>query len=148
LEEHLQDNPCLLDDWLRLWDRLRQQGWCRLERRADQRTLCYHFNVPAANLRGATAKAPLPAATTVDELQQRGLLPGQQLFVSKLATIQFIARFPYLLQNDEVFTKTLTRLGWQVNANKLTALWEYSVSDLSTGRWEIKPRRKGEEDEW
>ncbi len=56
-------------------------------------------------------------------------------------------RFPYLLQDDAVLCTTLSRLGWTVENRLKLVLWEYSVGDLISTRWCIKPSKKALESE-
>jgi hypothetical protein len=100
---HLHQNECLTMSWGDVWKKLRDAGWrpSKFSSRGKSET-CYQF----------------PAALTVTEEHfpnSKGqLTPGIHSFYSKLALVQYIARFPYLLQPDKQFIETLKRFGWKV----------------------------------
>lgn len=150
MEAHLVENPCLTEDWAGLWERLQEQGWRRLEDPHTQKTVCYYYDVRFSYVRGVSAAKAAATATSIHGLREKGLLPGQQLFVSKLATIQYLARFPYLLQEDSVFLETLARLGWEVDTDAQKVGWEYTVTDMNgDSRWAIRPiGQKSVEEDW
>jgi hypothetical protein len=85
-----------------IWERLSELGWKRQESARDI-TLCYFFDIPAAMqptlpsaslaTPGASHKAGNATAEAIRRLTQRGLVPGQHLFASKLAVKQYIARY-------------------------------------------------------
>lgn len=50
-----------------------------------------------------------------------------------------------MLQDDATFVTTLTRLGWEVNAEQRVK-WNYTVEDVS-GPWRIESKR-AREAEW
>jgi hypothetical protein len=85
-----------------IWDRLAELGWKRQESARDI-TLCYYFDIPAAMqptipsaslaTPGASHKAGNASAEAIRRLTQRGLVPGQHLFASKLAVKQYVARY-------------------------------------------------------
>jgi hypothetical protein len=89
--------------WGSVWKKLREAGWRPFvfSTRGKKET-SYQFPV---------------ALKVVEEHfpNSKGqLTPGIHTFYSKLALVQYIARFPYLLQPDKQFIETLKRFGWKL----------------------------------
>lgn len=93
MKGHITENPCLIDNWPDLWDRLVDSGWRRLEGPNDA-NICYYVDVKNKYVKPSiqNAKTYPNASLLMEPLLEKNLIPGQHLFVSKLATIQYIAR--------------------------------------------------------
>ena len=93
MKEHIVQNPCLIDNWPDLWDRLVSAGWRRLEG-PNNTNICYYVDVKSKYVKNSfkSGETYSDASPLMTPLLQKNLIPGQHLFVSKLATIQYIAR--------------------------------------------------------
>jgi hypothetical protein len=101
---HLVDNPCLYESWNQLWPRLQEHGWEAV-----------NLNKTPLNIVGLPAKQRLVFGYRLTELRSTELLPGITVFGSMAAVMEYIARFPYLLQDRNVLENNLLRLGWTRN---------------------------------
>ena len=89
--QHIEDNPCLTYEWKAVWPMLKEAGWSQVTGNSAAKKVQYIYS-------------KLPS----------GVKPqlGVTRFDSKLALCTYINRFPYTLQDDMHFAKTLERHGW------------------------------------
>lgn len=103
---HLTQNPCLLQTWQELWRRLQNHGWRAIELASHHPLMIDELN--PEDHRVAYVYAPENLSVTYEA--------GAHVFTSKSAVIQYIARFPYLLQEESCLAQTLLRHHWKRNA--------------------------------
>lgn len=87
-ESHLQENRVLMMTWWELWDLLSNKGW-KVKATAQDDVFEYSW--------------------------ASSLVPGVTRFSSKIALMQYIARFPYPLQSPSQLADTLRRHGWTIS---------------------------------
>jgi hypothetical protein len=111
---HLANNPVVTEEWKDLWPKLQDHGWRAVDVKVE--------NVKIDGLHPATRVIYAYSPETVIEP-----IPGVHIFASKIALTRFIARYPYLLQNDTIFTQTLLRHGW--TRDKKDTVWKWPSSN-------------------
>lgn len=99
--EHVKANKCLFMTWEQLWKELRACGW---------KEVCLT----------ATATEPHYCFEPAD-VPGEALVYGLTVFANQQSLIEFIHRFPYLLQDEVELTKTLLRHGW--TEDEETRMW-------------------------
>lgn len=82
------DNPHITFDWIDLWPLLEAQGWRKNPK--------YHVET--------SDEFYIYRSTMPEDLLS---IPGIHKFKSRLAMMQYVARYPFLLQDDKTFVKTL-----------------------------------------
>eukprot|EP01034_Spumella_vulgaris_P024231 gene24231-30550_t len=97
---HIQAHPWLYDKFPRLWERMLLAGWERVD-------------APHATIEKPSSIYQFGRMT---EGFSRVL--GVHQFVSMHSVMQYIARFPFLLQDDEAFCATLQRHHWEQSSEK------------------------------
>lgn len=100
---HMLQNPCLSFEWTSLWPLMMDQGWLAVDTTKD-----------GLAVDGMDKDQKFLYAFRPNEFRNE-LVAGTTVFASKLAVAQYIARFPYLLQNDSTLMETLQRHGWKKN---------------------------------
>ena len=115
---HLARNPVITEEWKDLWPKLQDHGW----RAVDVKNEKYSID----GLHEATKIVYAHMPEEVDCPQ-----PGVHVFASKIAVVRFVARFPYLLQDDTELVETLLRVGWSRNKKDLRFLWPTSNKRLA-----------------
>lgn len=114
--EHFNDNPCYkIEDFHGLWEMLQEAGWERRRVPKPQPTPKKDAKRQKENTEWweyvYTKPNKWPGESTKNYGQYR---PGVTKFNSKYALQGYISRFPFLLQTDDVFARTLIAKQWIV----------------------------------
>lgn len=100
------------------------------------------------NIKGSpTSSTSISSSSSAASDESQLLVPGVHSFVSRIALMRYIARFPYLLQTTEQIMCTLSRFGWERQSNSNKFRWWFQdhsqVDDSMTTtcpppRWKFK----------
>jgi hypothetical protein len=99
--KHIDRNPWLTYEWKALWPLLQSAGW---EQVVVKKNIEYIY---------MGSDSTSGSETPTNKISGKAL--GLHRFRSKSALCVFINRFPFLLQDDDVFSDTLVEHGWVKN---------------------------------
>lgn len=135
---HLSLNPHITEEWRYLWPRLQDHGWEAIDLTNPNENYLNLLN--NLNL-DKNHKVAYVYLGSYKKLKSHELIPGLHVFLSKIALVRYISRFPYLLQNNSDLTETLERHGWKVYNSKFQAPQskiEININEVRRQIW-IRP---------